>query len=210
MGETDLESQTSAQKCSTVRSSSYPTIDYDERSFEPPNNGRQYEKYRESSIEPFSSYRNSTSVPQPIDDDYPNELCQNLNCWQTAPHQHTIEELQYLMEKTRSRSEHDRSKNETKVQKQRQARKIAKPTTRLRSSRGLNSLLDDPARMIRDLKRSLPDTSGIATQVAKDQSHRAQLPNHISSNRASTLALRPIPSRQSLIEADEVEVAEPV
>ena len=209
MGETDLESQTSAQQDNSVRSSSYSTIDYDERSFAQTNDGRRYEKYGESPVEPFSSYRNSTSVPQPIDD-FPNELCQNLNCWQTAPHQHTIEELQYLMEKTHSRLERDPSINEEQVQKQRPATKIAKkPSMRRRSSRGLNSLLDNSARMTRDLKRTLPDTSKTATQIAKDQSHRAQLFNHVSSNRTFTLALRPTPSRQSLVETDEAEIAEP-
>lgn len=207
MGETDLETQTSAQQHHIVRSSSYPIIDYDERAFEPTYNERRHGKYGESPVEPFSSYMNSTSMPQPIDE-YPNELCQNLNCWQTAPHQHTIEELQCLMDKARSALEHDSSENEKQVQQQRQARKIAKKPTKIRSSRGSNSLVDNAARMSRDLRCTLPDASELAAQAANDQSNLAQLLFHKPPNRTFTLTLRPTPSKQSLVEADEAGMTE--
>ena len=206
MGETDLEYQTSAHH-SSVPSSSYLNIDYDERAFEP-TKGRGYEEYKESPIEPFSSYRNSASMPHPHDD-YPNEICQNLNCWQTTPHQHTIEELQRLMDKARSRLEHDSSENEEKVQKQQTAWKITKNPKKLRSSRGFNNLGDNPFRMNRDLRRTLPDTSELTVQATKDQSNLAQLLVHKPPNRTFTLALRPALSEQSLVQADEAGIAEP-
>ena len=208
LDETDLESQTSAQQHNVVQSSSYPFIDYDERAFEPTNGGQRHDKYKESPVEPFSLYRNSTSMPQPIDE-YPNELCQNLNCWQMTPHQHSNEELQCLMDKVRPRLEHDSSENEEQVQKQRKAWKIAKRPTKPRSSRRLNSLVDDPARMSRDLRRTLPDTSELATQADNDQSNLAQLLSHKPPNRTFTLALRPTPSRQSLVEGNEAEISKP-
>ena len=206
MGETDLEYQTSAQH-SSVPSSSCLNIDYEERAFEP-TKGRGYQEYKESLIEPFSSYRNSASIPHP-NDDYPNEICQDLNCWQTAPHQHTIEELQCLMDNARSRLEHNSSENKKQVQKQRAARKIAKNPTKLQSSRGLHSWVDNPFRMNRDLRSALPDTSELTAQAANDQSNLAQLFVHKPPNRTFTLALRPALSEQSLVEADEAGIAEP-
>ncbi|KAL8790246.1 MAG: hypothetical protein Q9195_006469 [Heterodermia aff. obscurata] len=206
--ETDLQSQTSVQQDSVLRSSSYPNIDYDERAFEPTNDGHRHEEYRGSIVEPFSSYRNSASMPHPIDD-YPNEICQDLNCWQTAPHQHTIEELQNLMNKARSQVEHDPSENEEQVQKPREARKIAKKPTKLQSSRGSNRSVENTARFSRDLRSALPDKSELAAQTTDEQSDLAQLLLHRPSNGTFTLALRQKPSMQSRVETDEAGTAEP-
>ena len=206
MDETDPESQTSAQH-SSLSSSSYLNIDYDERAFEPAK-GRGYEECKESFIEPFSSYRNSASMPHP-NDDYPNEICQDLNCWQTAPHQHTVEELQCFMDNARLQLKNDSSENEAQVQKQRTARKITNNPTKLQSSRGLHNLVDDPFKMDRDLRRTLPGTSELTAQAANDPSSLAQLLVQKPPTRTFTLALRPALSEQSLVEGAEAGNVEP-
>ena len=204
MDETDLESQNSAQQQSVVRSSSDPNIEYEEHAFESANNRRKNEEY---TVEPFSSYKNSASMPHPTDD-YPNEICQNLNCWQTTPHQHSIEELRYLMNKAGSRLEHDSPENEEPVQKQRETRQIVKTPTKLRGSRGLDRLVENPSKFSRDLRSALPDKSELPPQATKEQSELARLLLHRPLNGAFTLALREKPSSQFLVEVDEAGIAE--
>ena len=194
--EADLESQNPARQHSVLQSSSFPNIEFGERAFEPLKKGRGYEEYRESPVEPFSSYRNSSSMPHPTDE-YPNETCQSLNCWQTVPHQHSTEELQYLVHKRRTRLEYDSSEDEERVQRRREARKIAKAPTKLRSSRGLNRLVEQPASLNRDLRSALPDNSELAAQATSEQSNLAQLLIHRPANRTFDLVLRPKPSKLS-------------
>ncbi|CAF9916224.1 MAG: hypothetical protein HETSPECPRED_002798 [Heterodermia speciosa] len=186
MDETDLESQNYARQQSNVRFSTDPNTEYEEHAFESANNRRKNEEY---TVEPFSSYKNSASMPHPTDD-YPNEICQNLNCWQTTPHQHSFEELQYLMNRAGSRLEHDSPKNEELVQKRQETKQIVKTLTKLRGSRGLDRLVENPGKFSRDLRGALPDKSELPPQATKEQSDIARLLLHRPLNGAFTLALR--------------------